>query len=230
MRSGIPQFIILFWQWICLDAFVGPQESAWLLKSTFGSCGWFQNFYDLGVFGGEPAQYGLVAQNLQFLAHTDYDSESMFYTLEYPRVRIISASIVCASRALQIDRYSTLTLRIHYSCRGVACGQEPSDVMYRQYTHLFSFACTVDGSRYTTLDHFMRHPYVNRSDQLNADQNSGALTSYPCSLCTVDPSVRDSPHTGPRFRPETGCVGMCTGNQRYRKLTQHGTVCPLHTS
>ena len=212
MRGGISQFLILFWQWISINAFVGPQESAWLLKNTFGSCEWFQNVYELGVFGGEPAQHGLVAQNLHFLAHTDYANGSRLFTLEYPHVLIISATIVCASRALLIDHYSTLTLRIQYSCRGVACGQEPSDVKYRQYTHLFSFACTVDGTRYTTLDHFMKHPYINRSEQLIDDHGSGVLTSYPCRLCSVDPNIRNSPHTGPRFRPETGCVGKCRKN------------------
>lgn len=201
-NTSITIALLLFWLWFILAAIPQvPQESLWLFNHTFGSCGSF-HLSQLGNFD-ESTQQGLVAQNLQYLAHSDNEQGSTLYTLEYPFVRIIGASITCSSRALLTNQYSTITVRVNYYCSGVACRQEPPDVKERRYVHLFSFACTIDGTEYVTLDHFTRHPYVNRSTE-----NSGLLLVYKCRYCSVDPNVRDSPENGPRFHADTGCLGM----------------------
>jgi hypothetical protein len=176
-----------------------PLESLWLLNDTFGSCEPFQ-LPQLGSFT-EATEQGLVAQNLQFLAHNDFAKSSTLYTMESPRVQIIQASILCSSRAIVRNRFSTVTIRVQYTCTGVACGQEPSDVREREYTHLFAFACTVSGNEYATLDNFMKHPHVNRSDD-----NHVHTFNRECSFCTVDPTIQDG--QGRIFHGDIGCLGM----------------------
>lgn len=178
----------------------GPQETLFLDNLPFGSSCMSGSLH-LGSYA-ESTQQGLVAQNLQYLANA-YTESSIFYTLEYPYVKIRAVSTVCLSRGLIRNRYSTITLRVDYDCRGIACRQAPSAITDTRYIHLFSFACQVNGSEFATMDHFGMHPYINRSYD-----NSGFLSVYKCSLCSVAPSIRDSPDTGPRFHADTGCLGI----------------------
>lgn len=203
-RMAVSFAIVLLIMRLCMALQQLPRESI-IFPQTVGSCGRFQ-VSQLGNFA-TSSQQGLVPQNLQYLARTDNTEGSIFFTLNYPFVRIINAVHTCESQALSRNKYSTVSVIVEYYCRGIACVQLPSDLQDILYTHLFSFACKIDNSEYATLNHFARRPFINRSTTNTAAANPRSTPAGLCMLCTVSPAVRDNPATGSRFNFTTGCLG-----------------------
>lgn len=146
-----------------------------------------------------PDTNGLVPRSLVTIAMAR-DQTSIFYTTEVPPVQIMRGVVTCQSSAAYVSRYNTISVLVDYTCRGIACEQQPNDIKTVRYVHLFSFVC--DGE-YTTWDYVPGYSiYVNRTTT-NLISSPIITREGSCSLCSNDPTFIDTP----RYDPVTACVG-----------------------
>lgn len=198
MNCSIPMLIL--WLWLLRALSQSPLLSTVTSPRPLGECAAL-DILTLGNFQ-KPHTSGLVPHTLVTVAMRK-DPSSMFFTTQTPSVQMISAVITCQSLATSTTRYSTTSVLVHYSCRGVACEQQPNNIQTLSYVHLFSFVCEETVNLYTSWDFIPGYSIFVDRITTNSILNPVTSQSGSCSACINDPALSNNP----RFRPPSGCIG-----------------------
>lgn len=195
--------ILTWWLWLVPSTLLQtPQLSAVTSPQSLGECATFDNLM-LGNLV-EPRTSGLVSRSLLAVAMRK-DPSSIYHTTVTPSVQIISAVVTCQSLAIFATRYSTSSVLVHYTCRGVACEQRQENIQTLSYVHLFSFVCEESVNLYTTWDYVPGFSISIDRITTNTISNPNIASNGSCAFCINDPLFVKNP----RFRPTSGCLGMC---------------------
>lgn len=195
---------LTWWLWLVPRTLLQtPQLSAVISPRSLGECATF----DVLMLGNheEPSTTGLVSRSLLAAAMRRHQS-SLFHTTENPSVQIMSAVVTCQSLALPTTRYSTTSVLVRYTCRGIACEQRPTNIQTLTYVHLFSFVCEESVNLYTTWDYVPGFRVFVDRITTNTIAHPNIAGNGSCASCINDPSLVELEN--PRFNSASGCLGM----------------------
>lgn len=193
--------MLILWLWLAVRALSqSPLFSTVSSPRSLGECAAL-NILTLGK-PQKPHTSGLVPYTLVTIAMRR-DPFSPFFTTQTPFVQIISAVITCQSLASSTNKYSTTSVLVHYTCRGIACEQQSNNVQTLSYVHLFSFVCEETVNLYTSWDFILGYSVFVDRITTNSISNPTISQSGSCAACVNDPALNHNP----RFRPVSGCIG-----------------------
>ena len=170
---------------------------------SLGSLGECAEF-DSSALGNhkQPAKSGLVPRALLEVAMRR-DPSAMLYTDTLPVVQIVDSVVTCQSLSHNTSTYSTSSVLVQYTCRGIACEQLSHDLRNLTYVHLFSFVCDSETNQYTYWDNILGFSlHIDRMTP-NAILHANVAAKGSCALCSNDPLF----YKDFLFRPVLGCLG-----------------------